>query len=143
MPLKTNWWRRSLFSGVNFTVSTGFPSRTTWREPRTPDALSWDGSTRARSGLSCAPVAGRLFFGGDEVESFANRIGGLLPFEEGLSREAGGFDGCARAGGIDACFFDGPGDLIVTLGPNVKEGLHGAAREVAVFTVVGGEVGDE
>jgi hypothetical protein len=89
------------------------------------------------------PSCRSLFFGWDEVEGLADGLGGLPPLEESLGGEAGGFDGCAGSGGVDAGLFDGvfkiPRDLIVLFGACVDEGLHGAARKIAVF----GEVGDD
>ena len=56
-----------------------------------------------------------------KVESLADGLGGLSPFEESLGGEAGGFDGCAGSGRVDAGFFDGPEDLIVLFGAGVDE----------------------
>jgi hypothetical protein len=59
-------------------------------------------------GVRGAPVTGGLLLRGDEVESLANHLGGLSPFQQGLSREAYGFNRGALAGRVDAGFFGGP-----------------------------------
>ena len=119
-------------------------------EPRTSDALICEarssGAEGHDGGLRGAPVAAGLLFGGDEVEGFADGLGGLSPLEQGLCGEAGGLDGGAGSGGVDAGFFDCPRNLIVLFGAGVDEGLHGPAGEVRAFDfsrVVGGEVGDD
>ena len=72
------------------------------------------------------------FFDGDEVEGLADGLGGLSPLEQRLRGEAGGLDGGACAGGVDAGLFGGPEDLVVLLGARVEQRLHGTAGEVAV-----------
>ncbi len=96
MPLRTNWWSRSLFSGVSLSVSTGLPLSVTATEPRTSEALHCEASKQRAQchdrGLRGAPGAGGVLLGRDEVEGLANDLGSLSPLEQRLGGEPRGLD---------------------------------------------------